>query len=124
VQLICVHPHPPFPPWARRAVSRWRDELAVLPPPGDPPVLLAGDYNATLDHAEFRRLLRLGHADAASQAGHGLTPTWGPEPTGRPPLLAFDHVLVDPTWAVLATSAHPLLGSDHRALFAELRLPA
>ena len=124
VQLVCVHPHPPMPPWYRRAAPRWRFELAALPPPGDVPVVLAGDYNATLDHAQFRRLLRLGHVDAATQAGQGLVPTWGPEPRGRPALLSFDHVLLDPRCAVLATSTHPLPGSDHRALYAEFRLPA
>jgi endonuclease/exonuclease/phosphatase (EEP) superfamily protein YafD len=124
VQLVCVHPHPPIPPWRGLAAPRWRSELAALPPPGEPPVVLAGDYNATLDHAQFRRLLRLGHVDAASQVGHGLVPTWGPEPRGRPVLLPFDHVLIDPRWAVVATSTHPLPGSDHRALYAELRLPA
>jgi hypothetical protein len=124
VQLVCVHPHPPMPPWHTPAAPLWREELAVLPPPGDLPVILAGDYNATFDHAQFRRLLRLGHVDAASQVGNGLVPTWGPEPHGRPAMLPFDHVLVDPRCAVLATSTHQLAGSDHRALYAELRLPA
>lgn len=123
VQLVCVHPHPPFPPWSPRAGVRWRAELAVLPPPGDVPVIMAGDYNATPDHAQFRRLLRLGHVDAASQAGHGLVPTWGPHPRRGPAVLTFDHVLVDPRCAVLATTAHRLPGSDHRALFARIRLP-
>jgi endonuclease/exonuclease/phosphatase (EEP) superfamily protein YafD len=124
VQLVCVHPHPPFPPWSRRAAPRWRGELAALPPPGDQPVILAGDYNATADHAQFRRLLRLGYVDAASQAGHGLVPTWGPRARGGPALLTLDHVLIDPRCAVLGTAAHRLAGSDHRALYAEFRLPA
>jgi endonuclease/exonuclease/phosphatase (EEP) superfamily protein YafD len=124
VQLVCVHPHPPMPPWHGPAAPRWRFELAALPPPGDPPVVMAGDYNATRDHAQFRRLLRLGHVDAASRIGHGLDPTWGPEPHGRPPLLAFDHVLIDPRCEVLATSTHQLPGSDHRALYAAFRLPS
>jgi endonuclease/exonuclease/phosphatase (EEP) superfamily protein YafD len=125
VQLVCVHPHPPFPPWVTEAVPRWRAELQSLPDPGDVPVVLAGDYNASADHAEFRRLLRRGYVDAAAQIGRGLAPTWGPEPTaGRPAMLAFDHVVVDPRCAVLATSAHPLPGSDHRGLYVQLRLPA
>jgi endonuclease/exonuclease/phosphatase (EEP) superfamily protein YafD len=123
VQIVCVHPHPPVPLWYRRAADRWRSELAVLPPPGDPLVVLAGDFNATLDHAQFRRLLRLGYADAASQDGNGLMLTWGLEPAGRPALLAVDHILVDPRCAVLATSVHRLPGSDHQAVYAELRLP-
>ena len=123
VQLVCVHPHPPMPPWSMPSAPRWRFELAALPPPGDPPVLLAGDFNATPDHAQFRRLLRMGHVDAASRVGKGLVPTWGPEPRGRPPMLVFDHVLVDPRCEVLRTSVHPVTGSDHRALFASIRLP-
>jgi len=113
-----------MPPWNLPSAPRWRSELAALPPAGDPPVVLAGDFNATLDHAQFRRFLRLGHVDAASQVGKGLVPTWGPEPRGRPALLAFDHVLVDPRCAVLATSAHRVPGSDHKALYARFRLPA
>ncbi len=124
VQLVCVHPHPPFPPWSWAAAPRWRGELAALPPPGDPPVVLAGDYNATPDHAQFRRLLRLGYVDAASQVGNGLVPTWGPEPRGRPALFTVDHVLVDPRCAVLGTCVHVVPGSDHRALYARFRLPA
>ena len=121
VELVCVHPHPPTPPSSRRKVARWREELAVLPPPADPPRVLAGDFNATLDHVQFRRLLRLGHVDAAAQVGNGLVPTWGPG--GRLALLTIDHVLVDPRCAVLTTSVHVVPGSDHRAVYAEFRLP-
>ena len=124
VQLACVHASPPKPPWSPDAAARWRSQLAALPAPGDSPRILAGDFNATLDHAQFRRLLRRGYVDAASQVGNGLAFTWGPQPNRRPTLLAIDHVLIDRRCAVVATSAHPLAGSDHRALFAELRLPA
>jgi endonuclease/exonuclease/phosphatase (EEP) superfamily protein YafD len=124
VQLACIHAAPPRPPWSPRATARWRTQLSALPAPGDDPCIFAGDFNATLDHAQFRRILRRGYADAASQVGHGLSTTWGPRPGQRPALLAIDHVLTDGRCAVLATSAHRLAGSDHRALYAELRLPA
>jgi endonuclease/exonuclease/phosphatase (EEP) superfamily protein YafD len=124
VHLVCIHTVPPKPPWSRGGTARWRSQLAALPGPGDSPFVLAGDFNATGDHAEFRRLLRRGYVDAASQAGHGLSPTWGPRPGRRPALLAIDHVLTDRRCAVLTTSVHRLPGSDHRALYAELRLPA
>jgi endonuclease/exonuclease/phosphatase (EEP) superfamily protein YafD len=124
VHLTCIHASPPKPVWSPGATARWRSQLSALPAPGGSPVILAGDFNATLDHAQFRRLLRRGWADAASQAGHGLSPTWGPRPARRPALLAIDHVLTDRRCAVLATSAHRLPGSDHRAFYAELRLPA
>jgi endonuclease/exonuclease/phosphatase (EEP) superfamily protein YafD len=124
VQLACIHAAPPRPPWSPGAAARWRRQLSALPAPSDSPRILAGDFNATLDHAQFRRLLRSGYADAARQAGHGLSPTWGPRPGRRPALLAIDHVLIDRRCAVLAISAHRLPGSDHRALYAELQLPA
>jgi endonuclease/exonuclease/phosphatase (EEP) superfamily protein YafD len=125
--LVCIHPQAPKPPLSRANVARWREELGALPPPADsvadPPRVLAGDFNASADHAHFRRILRLGHVDAACQLGRGLVPTWGPEPEGRPALLTIDHILVDPRCAVREVSVHPLPGSDHRAVFAEFRLP-
>jgi endonuclease/exonuclease/phosphatase (EEP) superfamily protein YafD len=124
VHLVCIHLVPPKPAWSPGATARWRSQLAELPAPADSPFILAGDFNATLDHAQFRRLLRRGYVDAASQAGYGLSPTWGPRPGRRPALLTIDHVLTDPRCAVLTTSVHRLAGSDHRALYAELRLPA
>jgi endonuclease/exonuclease/phosphatase (EEP) superfamily protein YafD len=123
VQLACVHAASPKPPWSPGATTRWRDHLSALPAPDDGPLVLAGDFNATLDHVQFRRLLRRGYNDAASQAGNGLVPTWSPRPDRRLPLLAIDHVLTDRCCAVLTTSAHRLIGTDHRALYAELRLP-
>jgi endonuclease/exonuclease/phosphatase (EEP) superfamily protein YafD len=124
VELACIHAAPPKPPWSPGATARWRSQLSALPPPGDGPRILAGDFNATLDHAQFRQLLRRGYQDAASQVGHGLAATWGPQPGRRLALLAIDHVLTDRRCAVLTTSAHWLAGTDHRALYAELRLPA
>jgi endonuclease/exonuclease/phosphatase (EEP) superfamily protein YafD len=124
VELACIHAAPPKPPWSPGPTARWRSQLSALPAPGDSPSILAGDFNATLDHAQFRLLLRRGYVDAASQVGNGLSPTWGPKPGQCLSLLAIDHILIDPRCAVLTTSAHCLPGSDHRALYAELRLPA
>lgn len=122
-QLVCVHLPPPKAPLSPRATASWRAELAALPAPRAEPVIMAGDFNSTLDHAAFRGLLQHGYADAAEQAGRGLDLTWGPGPRGRPGLLTIDHVLADRRCAVRRTSVHQLPGSDHRALFAELRLP-
>jgi len=121
VDLVCVHPQPPTPVTSRRKAARWRKELSVLPRPAEVPRVLAGDFNATFDHSHFRRLLRLGYADAAAQKGKGLVPTWGPK--GKPALLTIDHVLLDARCAVLQVSVHTLPGTDHRAVFTEFRLP-
>ena len=123
VQLVCVHLRPPRPSRSPSGAARWRTEMAMLPGPGDVPVIMAGDFNATLDHAQFRALLRQGYVDAAVQAGRGLVPTWGPRPGGDLAMLAIDHILLDPRCAVRAVSAHKLPGTDHRALFAHIQLP-
>ena len=66
---------------------------------------LAGDFNATLDHAELRRVLDRGYRDAAEQAGVALRPTW---PTGKrilPTLVTIDHVLADRRVQVISVLA-------------------
>jgi endonuclease/exonuclease/phosphatase (EEP) superfamily protein YafD len=120
VELGCVHPRAPLPP-SPVAVARWRQELSVLPRPAELPRLLAGDFNATLDHAPLRDVLRLGYADAAREVGNALKPTWGQ--VGRPAVITIDHVLVDRRCAVLASSVHAVPGTDHRAVYAEVQLP-
>jgi endonuclease/exonuclease/phosphatase family metal-dependent hydrolase len=132
VRLVSVHMFTPKQPWSRSGVSRWRDDLAVLAGlpvptgPADPPSIVAGDFNSTLDHAGFRRLLSTkgaGLKDAARETGRGLTPTWRPAPQWPVALLAIDHILVDRRCAVLGSSIHRLPGTDHRAVFARVRLP-
>lgn len=133
VEMTAVHPVPPIDTVSFRA---WKRDLAVLPSarpavaaaggrahaPGDGPVrILAGDFNATLDHANLRRLIGRGYADAADRAGAGLVPTWGLDDPR--PALTIDHVLVDRRCAVGEVEVHDLEGSDHRAVFAEVRLP-
>ena len=123
-QLVCVHLRPPRPSHSPSGAARWRTEMELLPGPGDVPVILAGDFNATVDHARFRALLRQGYVDAAVQAGRGLVPTWGPRPGGKLAMLAIDHILLDPRCAVRSVSAHSVPGTDHRALYAQIQLPA
>jgi endonuclease/exonuclease/phosphatase family metal-dependent hydrolase len=132
VRLVSVHMFTPKQPWSGSGVSRWRDDLAVLANlpvpsgPADPPSIVAGDFNSTLDHAGFRRLLSThgaGLKDAARETGRGLTLTWRPAPHWPVALLAIDHILVDRRCAVLDTSIHRLPGTDHRAVFARVRLP-
>lgn len=119
VRLVAVHPWPP----TGEMVGRWRAALESLPPAGrGSPWVLAGDFNATIDHAELRSVLDRGYVDAAAETGQGLEPTW---PAGRtlPPLIAIDHVLADERLAVLGFGVEDLPGSDHRAVFATLAVP-
>jgi endonuclease/exonuclease/phosphatase (EEP) superfamily protein YafD len=119
IELVAVHPGAPI----RHGIQFWRRDLRALPPAGGSPLrILAGDFNATLDHAELRRVIDTGYDDAASVVGAGLQPTW---PHGRriPPPVTIDHVLVDERCGVRAVSVHTIPGTDHRAVIAELALP-
>ncbi len=121
LDLVAAHPSPPVP---GDAVADWRRELGWLTRTADEGVLtvLAGDFNATLDHSGFRRLLDAGFIDAADAAGRGLAATWQ---AGWVPPVTLDHVLVEsrPGAAVRAVRVHPIPGSDHRAVVADLRVP-
>jgi endonuclease/exonuclease/phosphatase (EEP) superfamily protein YafD len=121
VEVTAVHTHPPAR--SRAHVARWEEELRLLPDP-EASVLrvLAGDLNATPDHAAFRRLLRRGWVDAARVTGRALRPTWSPVRVPVP-RLTVDHVLVDPRIGVATMDVVHVPGSDHRALVADLRLP-
>lgn len=124
--LGCVHLHTPKPVRSRASVAVWRRELRglpAIPAPRGAYTILAGDFNATCDHAEFRRLLGRGYADAASEVGCGLVPTWAGRAGRRLGLLTIDHVLADRRCAVLGTAVRLLPGSDHRAVIAAIRLP-
>jgi hypothetical protein len=121
VELTAVHTLPPAVSPA--AVRGWTADLAALPLP-EPAVVrvLAGDFNATLDHAALRAVLRSGYVDAAQQAGRALAWTWRPLRL-RFPRLALDHVLVDPRITVASVEPVSVPGSDHRAVVVELVLP-
>ncbi|MEV4492812.1 endonuclease/exonuclease/phosphatase family protein [Micromonospora coxensis] len=116
----------PAAPYGVEVVDEWFTDLRAQPraTPDGPLSVLAGDFNATLDHAPLRALLDTGYVDAADAAGAGLAGTWGPYDGDPIPPVAIDHVLVDRRIAVRAVDVHPVPGSDHRAVLAELRLPA
>jgi endonuclease/exonuclease/phosphatase (EEP) superfamily protein YafD len=122
VEVTAVHATPPAISPAQ--VRAWTADLAALPPP-EPGVLrvLAGDFNATPDHAAFRAVLTRGYRDAAAAVGRGRAWTWRPMRLPRP-RLALDHVLVDPRITVERVDLVPVRGSDHRAVVADLDLPA
>lgn len=120
VPVVSAHPTPPVRP---RSQTTWRRWLAALPAPSGPLEggVVAGDFNATLDHPQLRQLLDRGWRDAGLERGEALEPTWHGLPLAR---LTIDHVLVPPGAAVLAYEVDDLPGSDHRAVTVTLRLPA
>lgn len=121
VEVTAVHQTPPAT--SPRAVAGWTADLAALPAPGAGVLrILAGDFNATLDHQALRRVLASGHRDAAWAVGKALRATWTPLRSPQP-RLTVDHVLVDPQIGVASVTLHRMPGSDHRAVVAELVLP-
>ncbi|NMO33424.1 endonuclease/exonuclease/phosphatase family protein [Streptomyces sp. GMY01] len=123
VRLQLAHPMPPLP----RQVALWHRELGRLRAfaAADPaaPTVLAGDFNASQDHAGFRRILDTGLYDAARLAGADRTPSW---PARTAPTLGaqIDHVLVTRHFTADHARFLKVPGSDHRALLVELTLHA
>ncbi len=122
LRVVAVHPAAPgllhHAPW-----SADLDALASLAEETPGPLLIAGDFNATVNHAGMRRLARGGLLDAADQAGSGFLPTFPSE--GFPlPLAALDHVLV--RYAALVAEEVVTVtvpGTDHRFLVAKYTGP-
>ena len=119
VVVAAVHATPPV---SAADVRSWRRELGELPGPrrDRTPRLLLGDFNATLDHRELRRLLSRGYRDAADVSGDGLRPTWPVQRT-RPPI-TIDHILLPRQVLIRRLTVRTLARGDHRALIAELVL--
>ena len=119
VRITAVHAQSP----KLRRNPAWRASLRLLPAAtSGRSELLVGDFNATLDHAEMRRLLGRGWADAADRSGDGLIGTW-PADASPFPAVTLDHVLVSRSLGVRRTAVHEVRSSDHRAVFAVLELP-
>jgi endonuclease/exonuclease/phosphatase (EEP) superfamily protein YafD len=118
--FVAAHLSPPFgqpvQTW-RREIADLRRLLADLPAAG--PVVVAGDFNATVDHTQFRALLTGGYADAAQQTGAGYLPTY-PDDRWWGPLIGIDHVLLRGAVAATGVTTHSIAGSDHRAVLAVL----
>jgi endonuclease/exonuclease/phosphatase (EEP) superfamily protein YafD len=118
VRLVGVHTAAPVsgsvPAWRAdlEALATWCQHTAT-------PIVLAGDFNATLDHRELRSL---GCTDVAAAVGRGLTGTW---PTSLPAWLGvqIDHVLVGGGITPSGARVLNLPGSDHRAVLARVTLP-
>jgi endonuclease/exonuclease/phosphatase (EEP) superfamily protein YafD len=122
VNVQLAHPLPPVP----EALSLWRTELGRLrdwaASAEGAPTLLAGDFNATQDHAAFRHVLDAGRLrDSATLAGAAHTPTW-PATVRRPFGTQIDHVLVSEDFSVRDARFVDLPDTDHRAVLVRLEL--
>jgi endonuclease/exonuclease/phosphatase (EEP) superfamily protein YafD len=121
-RIVAVHAVAPI----RWELRNWRSDLDWLAAQcsGDD-VIMAGDFNATVDHfaghgtdgGDLGRCM-----DAAVQGGAGGIGTW---PADLPPLFGspIDHVLATPQWTVDAFRVlddYDDSGSDHRPIVTTL----
>lgn len=106
------------------SVPRWHHDLELLARwcAGPTAAVVAGDFNATLDHSALRTGMA-GCSDAADQRGAGLVPTWGPSDRTRAIGPQIDHVLVTDGIEAETFEVHDIAGSDHRAILTRLHIP-
>ncbi|WP_145943387.1 endonuclease/exonuclease/phosphatase family protein [Corynebacterium glyciniphilum] len=111
-----------LPPAFSDLISRWEDNLGTLKDSfegSDVPLVLAGDFNATVAHPEFRDFLD--HTGLTRcEGGSGIqrltgTPTW----PDRFPLVRIDHVLVR-GGACTDGGTVQVEGTDHRGVWADI----
>jgi endonuclease/exonuclease/phosphatase (EEP) superfamily protein YafD len=120
VELTAVHTQPGV---RANSAATWRRELSELPgpTPGERVRILAGDFNATFDHAAFRALVDRGYSDAGEEMGDGLMGTWQNLPLGPP--VTIDHILTDNRCAIASYAVFNIPGSDHNAIVSEIVMP-
>lgn len=120
IRLIAYHGFPPLPD----AVTTWKQDLQVLRRwcSEDPPTIVAGDFNATLDHAEFRHALGGNCRSVAPAVGGGLVGTW---PADQPAVVRaqIDHVVVTRQFQPGRFTTYAIPGTDHRAVVATVAVP-
>lgn len=122
VRFISVHTTSPQPGYW----SQWNRalrELSAVQQHSEVKYVMMGDFNATYDHTAFRNILGNRFADAARQAGHGLTMTWPMNRRGVPAFAGIDHIVLDRGMTAGQVQAKRVAGSDHAALLATLQMP-
>lgn len=122
-KIIAVHPVAPV----EGEMRNWRSDLRWLSGACDSKnVIMAGDFNSTIDHlagfVDARGMTLGGCADAGVQSGNGAVGTW---PTSIPALAGapIDHVMATANWRVTGMRVVKDLdgaGSDHRPIVVQL----
>jgi endonuclease/exonuclease/phosphatase (EEP) superfamily protein YafD len=124
LRVVAVHTLAPL----GHALQQWRSDLAAVGrvDNGSGPLLLAGDFNATYDHHEFRSLLAgtdgsRSLVDVAASLGRRLVPTW-PMRGYRLPGITLDHLVTSPDIRGTGYSVQRIPGTDHAAVVATLHI--
>jgi endonuclease/exonuclease/phosphatase (EEP) superfamily protein YafD len=124
VELTNVHTRAPV----GVGLPKWRSDLMalghVLSRRGQ--VVLAGDFNASYDHAEFRQLLQddgRKAVDVGMAQGSRLIPTW-PMDGLLLPGITIDHIVTSPSVRSAGYAVRGVPGTDHAAIMVTLSVPA
>ena len=123
-RLLAVHPSAPL----EDAAAWSEDHAEILRAARGDVDMVAGDLNATTDHAPLRRLADAGLLPVTDLLGAGWLPTWpangrvGLGPLTVPRLVQIDHVLLGPRLAALHVERVEVSGSDHSGLLADVTL--
>ncbi|WP_420098481.1 endonuclease/exonuclease/phosphatase family protein [Corynebacterium sp.] len=114
-----------LPPAFSDLISGWEDDLGTLRDSFgssdvvDVPLVLAGDFNATVAHPEFREFLdRTGLTRCEGSGGIRRvtgTPTW----PDRFPLVRIDHILIRDGSCEDGGTVR-VAGTDHRGVWADI----
>ena len=122
IELMAVHPRNPLHPML------WREDHAAMAEAVRRirPAVVAGDFNATYDHAPMRVYRRLGYRSAAEIRNSGWAPTW-PNNGHRellgvssPRLVHIDHVMVARGFTVVSVEHLDVPLTDHMGVVAEV----
>ncbi|WP_411732470.1 endonuclease/exonuclease/phosphatase family protein [Paeniglutamicibacter sp.] len=116
LRVAGMHPAPPThapESWVStlQLLEAWKGEQAGMP------LVLAGDFNATPSHPQFRALAA-GLADASPLMGPFPAGTW-PADSVIPAFTGIDHVLVRGL-AVLDAERFTVPGTDHHGIVAQM----
>jgi endonuclease/exonuclease/phosphatase (EEP) superfamily protein YafD len=119
-RLLVVHTWGPM----GYQIKNWRAQLVDIAARAEGErTVIVGDFNATLQHRSFARLVGARWSDAATRAFGGWGATWPANRWWRPAALRLDHILVGPEISVRSGRAGRACGSDHRPVSAVLGLP-
>jgi endonuclease/exonuclease/phosphatase (EEP) superfamily protein YafD len=105
-------------------IRSWRAQLVDIAARAEGQrTVIVGDFNATLQHRSFARLVGSRWSNAGTRAFGGWGATWPANRWWRPAALRIDHILAGPEISVRSGRAWRARGSDHRPVSAVLRLP-
>lgn len=119
VRFVSVHTTSP----SASTWGLWRrslNEMDTLRSRTDVRYVLMGDFNATTDHAAFRRLLGERFQDATMTSGHGIVFTWPSDKRPAPAAVGIDHIVTERDVRVGQIKTIRIPGADHDALLATL----